>query len=143
MEDGHECGKARQPKRLRTALFMAAALLATLDGAPLVAQAALRTPEPTPYVRRTYEVQVPFFTKYWWVGFIIMILAFALVVVVLYVAVQYHFRQSEQLRRRKEIEMSGVRIDGGGDDDDTRSHGGRQRSQSRRSSCSNPLRSRR
>ncbi|CAJ1986429.1 hypothetical protein conserved [Leishmania donovani] len=140
MEAGHGCGAARQPKRLLTPLFVAAALLAAFGGALLVAQAEVETPEPTPYVRRTYEVKVPFFTQYWWVGFIIMILVLLLVVMVLYAAVQHHFKHSEQLRRRKEIEMSRMHIESGSGDDDARSQGAGQYSRSGRSSYSNPLR---
>ncbi|CBZ24095.1 hypothetical protein, unknown function [Leishmania mexicana MHOM/GT/2001/U1103] len=140
MEAGRGYGAARQPKRLLTALSVAAALLAALGGAPLVAQADVETPKPTAYVRRTYHVKVPFFTQYWWVGFIIMILVFLVIVMALYAAVQHHFKHSEQLRRRKEIEMSRMRIESGSGDGEARSQGADQYSRSGQSSCSNPLR---
>ncbi|KAL7698377.1 hypothetical protein NQL31_003702 [Lotmaria passim] len=81
-------------------------LLSALSSAVRPCAAVVATPTPTTYVRRTYTVDVPFFTKYWWVGFIIMFLAFLLIVLVLYVAVQCHFKESDQRRRRKEIEAS-------------------------------------
>ncbi|CAG9569358.1 hypothetical protein LMJF_08_0600 [Leishmania major strain Friedlin] len=139
MEAGHGCGAARQRKGPLSVLFVAAALLATLGGALLFAQANVETPKPTPYVRRTYEAKVPFFTQYWWVGFVIMILVFLLVVMVLYAAVQHHFKHSEQLRRRKEIEMSRTRIESSSVDDKARSQGADQCSRSKQSSYSNPL----
>lgn len=82
------------------------ALLSALSSAVRPCAAVVATPTPTTYVRRTYTVDVPFFTKYWWVGFIIMFLAFLLIVLVLYVAVQCHFKEPDQRRRRKEVEAS-------------------------------------
>lgn len=118
--------------RVSAALLLASALATA-------ASAAVVTPTPTTYVRRTYTVNVPFFTQYWWVGFIIMFLAFLLIVVVLYVAVQCHFKESDQHRRRKEIEATRRGQVSDSEEEmisDDYSNGGR-------SEGSNPLRTRR
>ncbi|KPI90614.1 hypothetical protein ABL78_0210 [Leptomonas seymouri] len=67
--------------------------------------AADTTPMPTMYVRRTYPIEVPFFTKYWWVGFVVMFLVFLLIVLALGIAVRYHFKEADQHRRKTEIEV--------------------------------------
>lgn len=120
-----------------TAIF---ALLSAVSAAQLrLCSAAVVTPTPTTYVRRTYTVNVPFFTKYWWVGFIIMFIAFLLIVLVLYVAVQCHFKEADQRRRRKEIENRRRSPEVSSEEEleaDDFSNGGR-------SEQSNPLRTRR
>jgi uncharacterized membrane protein len=101
---------------------------------------AVVTPAPTAYVRRTYTVNVPFFTKYWWVGFIIMFAAFVLIVLVLYVAVQCHFKESDQRRRRKEIEANRRSPEVSSDEDELE---GDRYSNAASADGGNPLRTRR
>ncbi|KAG5485788.1 hypothetical protein LSCM1_07200 [Leishmania martiniquensis] len=131
-------GTGRLPRHLIAVLFAATALQGALSGTPLVAQAADDTPEPTAYVRRTYEVKVPFFTEYWWVGFIMLFVGFLLIVLVLYVTVQCHFKESDQRRRRKEVEATEIPMEGSSDDE-MASHGGSHSSRSGQSTTSNPL----
>ncbi|KAG5511315.1 hypothetical protein GH5_07564 [Leishmania sp. Ghana 2012 LV757] len=139
MEDDLPSGAGRLRKRLPAALFVATALQEPLSGAPVVARAADDAPEPTAYVRRTYEVKVPFFTQYWWVGFLVLFIVFLMFMLVLYAAVQCHFKESEQRRRRKEIEATQFPMEKSSSEDEVASDGGSHASRSGRSASSNPL----
>ncbi|KAI5690117.1 hypothetical protein MNV84_00992 [Leishmania braziliensis] len=142
MEGARQCGATRLPKRLLAALFAVTVLLEALDDTLPVAQAVVETPAPTPYVRRTYEAKVSFFTKYWWVGFIMMFVAFLLVVGALYVAVQFHFKESEQRDRRKELEMNRFSIENCRGGEEVGGPEADQQGRSGQSLRNNPLRSR-